>query len=164
MIPNRASTPQNHPIAKVAVSVVAGAKASMGGMARSAGELCCANLIVLLSCICIVPNMFHAARFHGLRKSAHPKLARPISFMNERLLSTGGSTVVVFDTFLECIIFPPSCRLCEETFFVRSSRDISLLFLSSAVIIHLFIRRTSCREQLRDIHIEKIGCKHEKSR
>jgi hypothetical protein len=105
MIPNRASTPQNHPIAKVAVSVFAGAEASMGGMTRSVGELCCANLIVLLSCICIVPNVFHAVRFHGLKKRAHTKLASPISFMNERLLNTVGSTVVVFSTFSECMFF-----------------------------------------------------------
>jgi hypothetical protein len=105
MIPNRASTPQNHPIAKVAVSVFAGAEASMGGMTRSVDELCCANLIVLLSCICIVPNVFHAVRFHGLRKRAQTKMVSPISFMNERLLSTVGSTVVIFLTFSECIFF-----------------------------------------------------------
>jgi hypothetical protein len=34
-LPNRESGPQNQPLAKVAVRVVAGASASMGGIARS---------------------------------------------------------------------------------------------------------------------------------
>jgi hypothetical protein len=34
MLPNRASGPQNHPSAKVAVSILCGDMASMGGMAE----------------------------------------------------------------------------------------------------------------------------------
>jgi hypothetical protein len=115
MSPNWASGPQNHPIEKVAVSVFVGAEASMGGMARSAMVLCCANLIVLLSCICIVPNVFHAVRFHGLKKRAHPKLASPISFMKERLLSTIASAVVVFDAFLRRISFLLNANSVKES-------------------------------------------------
>jgi uncharacterized membrane protein YhaH (DUF805 family) len=135
MSPNWASGPQNHPIEKVAVSVAAGAAASMGGIMCSVEELCCANFIVLLSCI--VPalvlfpcTMFHAGRFHGLKKSAHPTLAIPISFINERLLSAVGSSVVVFDAFLQRISFLLNASSVQKCPYVRSDRGILILLFS----------------------------------
>ena len=110
-------------MAKVAVSVTAGAAASMGGMVRSGTVLCCASCIGFLSCVIssLMPSpfkMFHAGRFHGVNKRTHPKPANPISFRKDRLLSTIWSAAEVSVVFLRRIaqslwILSDKNLLCE---------------------------------------------------
>jgi len=92
-------------MAKVAVSVAAGAAASMGGMVTSGYVVFRASSMVFFSFIVsiLVPPPLETCqdgKVHGVIARAHPRLANPVFFRKARLLSTvrlarGESVVLV---------------------------------------------------------------------